>query len=191
MRLMRNAGVGLVAGTLGTAAMDLVLYQRYRRSGGTSGFWRWEFASDVTGWENASAPGQLGRKALKLATGHEPSPEWARAATNIMHWATGVGMGRAIRCGGKFRVDSPVGAGGRVWACGVAVRLRRAPVGEGVQADLGLRRTDTSRRSVRAHRVWHRRKCGLRRTDEGGTISGAQTKPLPATRHRASRRAHR
>jgi hypothetical protein len=93
MRLARNAGVGLLAGTLGTAAMDSVLYRRYRRSGGTSGFWRWEFASDVTSWENASAPGQLGRKALKLATGHEPPPEWARATTNIMHWATGVAWG--------------------------------------------------------------------------------------------------
>ena len=75
MGLVRNAGVGLLAGALGTAAMDLVLYRRYRRSGGTSGFWRWKFASDVTGWENASAPGQLGRKALQLATGHEPPPE--------------------------------------------------------------------------------------------------------------------
>ncbi|MBJ2122466.1 hypothetical protein I6N91_15905 [Arthrobacter sp. MSA 4-2] len=93
MRLVRNAGVGLLAGALGTAAMDLVLYQRYRRSGGKSGIWRWEFASDVTSWENASAPGQLGRKALRLSTGHEPPPEWARATTNIMHWATGVGWG--------------------------------------------------------------------------------------------------
>lgn len=93
MKLVRNVGVGLLAGAVGTAAMDLVLYARYRRDGGKDGFWRWEFASGVTNWESASAPGQLGRKALHLATGHEPPDKWARATTNIVHWATGVGWG--------------------------------------------------------------------------------------------------
>jgi hypothetical protein len=93
MKLVRNVGVGLLAGAVGTAALDLVIYARYRRDGGKAGIWRWEFAKDVTGWENTSAPGQLGRKALKLATGHEPPDEWARATTNIVHWATGVGWG--------------------------------------------------------------------------------------------------
>jgi hypothetical protein len=93
MRLVRNVGVGLLAGAVGTAAMDLVLYARYRRSGGKAGLWHWEFASDVTGWENASAPGQVGRKALHLVAGHEPPDEWARATTNLVHWATGVGWG--------------------------------------------------------------------------------------------------
>ncbi len=93
MRLVRNVGVGLLAGAVGTAAMDLVLYARYRREGGTAGIWGWEFASDVTSWENASAPGQLGRKVLHLATRNEPPDEWARATTNIVHWATGVGWG--------------------------------------------------------------------------------------------------
>jgi hypothetical protein len=90
---LRNVGVGLLAGAIGTAVMDVVLYSRYRRDGGTSTFWRWEFARDVTSWETASAPGQLGRKALHLASGHEPPDEWARATTNIVHWATGVGWG--------------------------------------------------------------------------------------------------
>jgi hypothetical protein len=93
MRLVRNVGVGLLAGAIGTAAMDLMLYARYRRDGGKAGLWRWEFASDITSWENASAPGQLGRKAMKLAMGQEPPDAWARATTNIVHWATGVGWG--------------------------------------------------------------------------------------------------
>jgi hypothetical protein len=93
MGMVRNVGVGLVAGTIGTAAMDLVLYARYRRSGGEAGIWRWEFARDVTSWENASAPGQLGRKAMRLVTADEPPDEWARATTNIVHWATGVAWG--------------------------------------------------------------------------------------------------
>ena len=93
MRLLRSLAAGALAGAIGTAAMDLLLYQRYRRDGHKDGLWRWESAADVRSWDDASAPGQLGRKALRLATGHEPPDEWARATTNIMHWATGVGWG--------------------------------------------------------------------------------------------------
>jgi hypothetical protein len=89
MRLVRSLGAGLLAGAVGTAAMDVVLYGRYRRDGGKETLWRWEFFGDVTTWDDASAPGQPGRKALRFATGHEPD-EWARATTNLVHWATGV-----------------------------------------------------------------------------------------------------
>jgi hypothetical protein len=93
MNLLRNLAAGALAGVVGTAAMDLVLYERYRRHGGKEGLWRWEFAGDVLSWQDASAPGQLGQRALRAAIGHEPPDEWARATTNIMHWATGVGWG--------------------------------------------------------------------------------------------------
>jgi hypothetical protein len=93
MRLVRGIVAGALAGAVGTAAMDLLLYQRYRRDGGKGTFGQWELATDVMGWDDASAPGQLGRKALRVATGHEPPDEWARPTTNIVHWATGVGWG--------------------------------------------------------------------------------------------------
>jgi hypothetical protein len=93
MSLVRNLGAGLLAGAIGTAAMDLLLYARYRRDGGKHTLWRWEFAGGVMSWDDASAPGQLGRKALTLATGHDPPDDWARATTNIVHWATGVAWG--------------------------------------------------------------------------------------------------
>jgi hypothetical protein len=93
MRLVRSIGAGLLAGAIGTAAMDVVVYGRYRRDGGKETLWRWEFAGDVMTWDDASAPGQLGRKALRVVTGNEPPDRWARATTNIMHWATGVGWG--------------------------------------------------------------------------------------------------
>jgi hypothetical protein len=44
-------------------------------------------------WDQASAPGQLGRKALRAVTGDEPPDEWARPTTNLVHWATGIGWG--------------------------------------------------------------------------------------------------
>jgi hypothetical protein len=73
--------------------MDLWQYLRYRRGDGKEGFWRWELAGDVMSWEQASAPGRLGGKALHSIMGEEPPDEWARPATNLVHWATGVGWG--------------------------------------------------------------------------------------------------
>jgi hypothetical protein len=93
MTLIRNAVAGVVAGAIGTAAMDLVWYRRYRRDGGEDSLWEWESAKDVTTWDQASAPGQLGRKILGAVTG-KPAPDgWARTTTQLVHWATGVGWG--------------------------------------------------------------------------------------------------
>jgi len=97
MRSERGAGVagpvvvGAVAGAVGTAAMDLLLYTRYRRGGGKDSLWRWESAEDVMSWDEASAPGQLGQKVERLLTRREPPDRWARSTTNLMHWATGIG----------------------------------------------------------------------------------------------------
>ena len=93
MRLVRSVVRGALAGAVGTAAMDLLLYERYRRDGGKDSFGRWEFAAAVTRWDDASAPGKVGQKALRVVTGQEPPEEWAGPTTNLMHWATGVGWG--------------------------------------------------------------------------------------------------
>ena len=89
----RHLALGALAGAAGTVAMDLVLYGRYRRGGGTDSLWRWEFAGGVTRWEQASAPGQVGEKLEQLATGERPPDSWARPTTNLVHWATGIGWG--------------------------------------------------------------------------------------------------
>jgi len=97
MSLSPRLPVGLLAGALagavGTAAMDLVLYSRYRRGGGQDSLWQWEFAGGVTSWDKASAPGQLGQKVERLVTGRQPPDDWARPTTNLVHWATGIGWG--------------------------------------------------------------------------------------------------
>lgn len=87
----RRAIRGAIAGAIGTAAMDHLLYRRYRRGGGKDSFLRWELAGDVLGWSDASAPGQLGQKVERLVTGQEPPERWARTTTNVVHWATGIG----------------------------------------------------------------------------------------------------
>jgi hypothetical protein len=90
---MRELFLGALAGVIGTSAMDLVLYIRYRSGGGAESFAQWEFAGDTTSWDKASAPGLLGRKALRIVLGRDPPDSWARPTTNLVHWATGIGWG--------------------------------------------------------------------------------------------------
>jgi hypothetical protein len=82
---------GVLAGVVGTASMDLLLYARYRHGGGTDSIWKWEFAETVKEWDQASAPGQVGRKLEELIAHHPVPDSWARSTTNLVHWATGVG----------------------------------------------------------------------------------------------------
>jgi hypothetical protein len=89
----RQLAVGALAGAAGTAAMDGLLYLRYRREGGKDSAWRWESAEGVTTWEAASAPGQLGEKVERLVTRRPPPDRWARPTANAVHWATGLGWG--------------------------------------------------------------------------------------------------
>jgi hypothetical protein len=90
---IRNLAVGALAGAVGTAAMDLVWYRRYRRNEGKDPLARWELAAGVTRWEEASAPGQLGQKVERLLIRRPPPDRWARPTTNLVHWATGIGWG--------------------------------------------------------------------------------------------------
>ena len=93
MNLFRSLAAGAVAGAIGTVAMDLLWYRRYRRAQGEEGFVPWEFAQDVEGWETASAPGQVGKKVEELVLQRTPPDTWARPTTNVVHWATGAGWG--------------------------------------------------------------------------------------------------
>ena len=114
IKLLRNLAAGALAGGVGTAAMDLLLYERYQRPGGKDGLWRWEFAGDVMSWQDVSAPGKLGHRALRAAIGHEPPDQWARATTNIAHRATGVGWG--LQYGAVANITSRRGWAHSRWA---------------------------------------------------------------------------
>jgi hypothetical protein len=121
----RHLAVGAVAGAVGTAAMDFLLYRRYRREGGKDSFWRWESAAGVTRWEEASAPGQLGRKLERLVTRRPPPDNWARTTTNVVHWATGIGW--AVQYGAlagvtpKHPLARALALGPVVWLSGYAI----------------------------------------------------------------------
>jgi hypothetical protein len=102
---------GLAAGALATLAMDLVWYARYRRGGGKSSFAGWEVTGDVTSWDEAPAPGQVGRKAIGAVTGRDVPVERAAAVSNAMHWIYGSSWAA---------VYGLLGARGRPWWSGPA-----------------------------------------------------------------------
>jgi len=122
---IRSAALGAVAGTVGTAAMDLLLYRRYRSEGGADGLWHWESAGGVTTWSQASAPGQVGQKLERFLTKREPADQWARSTTNVMHWATGIGwamqFGALARRMSRHRLAWGLALGPVVWLSGYVI----------------------------------------------------------------------
>jgi hypothetical protein len=85
--------LGAAAGAVGTAAMDLVWYRRYRNGGGQQWLLAWETADGVDKWDDASAPGQVGRRLVEGFTLCELPDRWARTTTNVVQWATGLAWG--------------------------------------------------------------------------------------------------
>ena len=125
MSMGRFLAIGVLAGAVGTAAMDLVLYLRYRRDGGQDSVWQWEFAQDVTSWDKASAPGLLGQKVERLVTRQDPPDTWASATTNLVHWATGIGWGLQYAALASRTSSHPVlralGLGPSAWLASYAI----------------------------------------------------------------------
>jgi hypothetical protein len=93
-RLIRAAFAGATAGVLGTLAMDLVWYRRYRAGGGTQSFVAWETSEGTDGYEGAPAPARTA-KAIADMVGVTLPDSSARTVNNVVHWMTGVGWGKA------------------------------------------------------------------------------------------------
>lgn len=74
-------GRGLVAGAIGTAAMDALLFVRYRRNGGGSSAEEWESSAGLTSWDNAPAPAQVGKRLVEGLFGIEFPP-------SVRDWST-------------------------------------------------------------------------------------------------------
>ena len=94
---------GVLAGTIGTATMDAALYARYRRDGGTIGFFGWETSESAKNWQQASTPGQVGRRLVSTLTGRDLPDSAARSTVNAVHWATGLSWGVAYAVVGRGR----------------------------------------------------------------------------------------
>lgn len=90
--LVRRAAAGAIAGAVGTLAMDLVWYARQLQEDGDESFTDWEFSASTDSFEDASAPGQAGKK-IADTLGVDLPDEVAGETSNVMHWLTGVGYG--------------------------------------------------------------------------------------------------
>jgi hypothetical protein len=111
---------GLLAGAVGTAAMDAVLFARYRRGGGESRFKDWEFSAGLSSWEDAPAPAQVGKRLWEGLFQVELPPTRARLVNNVTHWAYGVLWGAVYGIGAgsvpKQKVSYGLPFGALVWA---------------------------------------------------------------------------
>lgn len=90
--ILGRLAAGAVAGAVGTLAMDLVWFKRYKDGGGDSSFTDWEFSASTNSFEDASAPGKAAQK-ITNAVGVDLPDEAAGTTTNVMHWLTGIGYG--------------------------------------------------------------------------------------------------
>lgn len=86
---VRAVARGIVAGLVGTAAMDTLLFARYRRRGGADGLYEWESSAGVTDWEQAPAPAHVGKRLVEGLFGVQLQPSRARLVNNTMHWGYG------------------------------------------------------------------------------------------------------
>lgn len=110
MKLMRMATRGAIAGIVATVAMDAVWYQRYRAGGGDRSFTDWEFSAATVGFDDAPAPAKVG-KLVADSVGVDLPPESAGTVNNVVHWATGIGWGKAAGLVAGALPVSPIATG--------------------------------------------------------------------------------
>lgn len=104
---------GAVAGIVGTVAMDLVWYMRYRGGGGEQSFAEWEFSSGTEDYEHAAAPAKFGRRLVEGVFDTKLDSSTAGPMNNIFHWATGLAWGTShgIAAGSMAKPTAFLGAG--------------------------------------------------------------------------------
>ena len=124
MSALRSILRGVEAATLGTLAMDTLLYGRYRRGGGRSPFGPWESSEGLDGWDAAPAPALVAKRLIERVTRRPVAPRYARALNNATHWGFGLATGAAYGLlAGSRRppVWSGLPFGAAVWAGGYVV----------------------------------------------------------------------
>ena len=78
---------GLAAGAIGTTAMDLLWFYRYKRGGGEDRFTDWELSRGLGSWEDAGAPAQIGKRLFEALFHRELAGERAGLVNDVMHWS--------------------------------------------------------------------------------------------------------
>jgi hypothetical protein len=116
---------GLVAAAAGTAAMDALLFARYRRGGGETHFADWESSAGLDNWEDAPAPAHVGKRLVEGLFQIELPPQRARLVNNVTHWGFGIANGAVyglvVGSLPTARVGYGLPFGAAVWANGYVV----------------------------------------------------------------------
>jgi hypothetical protein len=116
---------GAVAGAAGTAAMDALLFARYRRRGGDGRFAEWELSAGLSSWEEAPAPAQVGRRLVEGLLDVKLPARRAALVNNVTHWAYGIlgGVQYGIVAGSVRapRVGYGLPFGATVWTAGYVI----------------------------------------------------------------------
>ena len=144
--------LGAAAGIVGTTAMDLVEFRRYRANGGTQGLAKWETAagsqrlgrrlSARTVWKVDGRDGHAPRSLGQMGTGgDEPGALGDRGR-----------VGRAVRTPQRLGATPSVAFGRAPRPDGVGVRIRHFALGKDLQADLEIRPDHAGQGS--AERTW-------------------------------------
>ena len=144
---------GLLAGAVGTAAMDALLFARYRRGGGETRFADWEFSAGLNGWEDAPAPAHVGKRLVEGLFDIELPPQRARLVNNVTHWGVRDSQRRGVRPGRRLASQPTGRLRTAVRRQRLGGRIRRLACGEAVRADLEVRRQDAGQRPERPSRV--------------------------------------
>jgi hypothetical protein len=99
---------GMLAGAVGTAALDAVHYRKYRRTGGAERPLAWEFAP-VKSWEAAPDPGQVSKRVIEGFTQRELPDRSAWLISTLTHWGYGSAAGAAYGVvAGSLRTPHPL-----------------------------------------------------------------------------------
>jgi Protein of unknown function (DUF1440) len=81
---------GLAAAAVGTLAMDLVLFARYKLGDGKSGFREYELSEGIESWDQAPAPAQVGKRLFEGLFRRTLPDKRAPLVNNITHWGYGI-----------------------------------------------------------------------------------------------------
>jgi hypothetical protein len=116
---------GLLAAAFGTLAMDTLLFTRYKRDGGESGFLAWEFSSGFSSWDEAPAPAQVGKRLVEGLFQIELPSDRIGLVNNVTHWSygmlAGVQYGIVVGSLRRPRVGYGLLFGATVWASSYVV----------------------------------------------------------------------
>jgi len=114
-----------VAGAIGTAAMDTLLFARYRRGGGETRFTDWEFSCGLKGWEEAPAPALVGKRLVEGLFDVRLPPQRAPLVNHATHGGFGMlsGAGYGLVAGSlpRPRIGYGLPFGAAVWTGGYVV----------------------------------------------------------------------